>query len=451
MIMMFGAGFLGRRARNAALGVGTLAAAAVAVTMGISGPPTTHEIDLNATWEPHYIAAGSATLDGSDGVDFADLDGDGDLDVVSGHEQSHKVNVSLNPGFSGDNGSPWPTVVLPATQNVTGPEDAIFGDVDGDGWKDVIVGAEGGTRIWVIFSPTSAGSLLTASAWTRVEVTASVGTRWMKLVLIDIDENGTLDIVAGGKEGSSTDATISYFSSATPRTAASWTESVVAPSGWVMSLYVRDVDADGDLDIVYSDRETIDNPSLDSSKLGVRWYESNGAATPSWTAHQISAVSADFHFISLTDFDGDGDTDVLACRANSGGLNESFLYKNAGSWASWTTVSITQPSNVGACQDVQPADLDGDGATDLVFTYSGADGSLEGLVWLHNTGTNASPTWERGTLDGSLGVKYDNAVIMDIDGDGDLDVVSSEQHADTDSDADVGPGLGVVWYENPRS
>ena len=63
-------------------------------------------IDLGTPWERHTIAAGSATLRGSDGVHLADINGDGRFDVVSGHEQSHKVSVSLHPGFGPEVGSP---------------------------------------------------------------------------------------------------------------------------------------------------------------------------------------------------------------------------------------------------------------------------------------------------------------------------------------------------------
>ena len=86
----------------------------------------------------------------------------------------------------------------------------------------------------------------------------------------------------------------------------------------------------------------------------------------------------------------------------------------------------------------------------MVFTYAAADGALSGVVWLKNTGTNASPVWERGEIDGSVGIKYDNVELVDIDADGDLDAITSEQHADTDGNSLVGPGLGAVWYENPR-
>jgi hypothetical protein len=50
-----------------------------------------------------------------------------------------------------------------------------------------------------------------------------------------------------------------------------------------------------------------------------------------------------------------------------------------------------------------------------------------------------------GTAPNGDGIKFDNLVWYDIDNDGDLDAVTSEQHEPNPP----GPGLGVIWYENP--
>jgi hypothetical protein len=47
---------------------------------------------------------------------------------------------------------------------------------------------------------------------------------------------------------------------------------------------------------------------------------------------------------------------------------------------------------------------------------------------------------------GKTGIKYDFATLVDMDGDGDLDVLTCEEA----NNAKDGPGLGVIWYENPR-
>jgi hypothetical protein len=124
------------------------------------------------------------------------------------------------------------------------------------------------------------------------------------------------------------------------------------------------------------------------------------------------------------------------------------LWLNNGGWQSWTQVVIPEPSGVGHCQHITFANVDNAGVLDLGITYSHAGEPLSGVIWLHNTGTAAAPVWERGEISGNQngdGIKFDNLVWYDIDNDGDLDAVTSEQHEPNPP----GPGLGVIWYENP--
>jgi FG-GAP-like repeat len=403
-------------------------------------------VGLDTPWERHAISPGSSLFKGADGVYLADIDGDERLDVVSGHEQSHRVSVSLHPGFDQAD-APWPTVAIPPPGvNMPGPEDAAFADVDGDGFEDIIVGGEGSSRVWVLFSPSDLGSLQTASAWTRTYLDASLGMRAMRVVFEDVAGDSTPEIVVGGKEGSMTDAAIGYYSSPTPRIGSSWVYTSIRPVGWVMQMYVKDVDLDGDRDIVYTDRERIDVPAFDNSAMGLRWLESSGGDSPTWTEHTISGSELEHKWFDLADWDDDGDLDIVDCRS-SYRVEENSMWLNGGDFLSWTEVPIAEPSGVGECQHMTVVDVDEDGTRDLGISYSHADG-FSGVIWLRNAGTHADPIWERGEIAGSAagdGIKFDNLVWYDIDDDGDLDVVTSEQH----EPAPPGPGLGVIWYENP--
>jgi hypothetical protein len=406
-------------------------------------------IDLGTKWEWHAIAAGSATLRGSDGVHLADINGDGRLDVVSGHEQSHKVSVSLHPGFGPEVGSPWPTVVLPSNSNINGPEDAVFADVDGDGRKDVIVGAEGGQRVTVLFAPTNPSDLLTASTWFRMDLGVNV-MRVMRVAFANVAGGSRPEIVVGGKESSGKAATIGYYrltNPSQPHMANSWTYTSIRQVGWVMQMFVLDVDGDGDRDIVYTDREPIREPARVNTAMGLRWLESSGGTIPRWTNHPISPAEAHHKWFDLVKWDGDNDLDIVDCRS-AAGIAQYNLWLNNGGWQSWTRVVIPAPSDVGQCQHITFANVDKAGPRDLGITSSHAAG-LSGVIWLHNAGTAAAPVWERGEISGSElgdGIKFDNLVWYDVDNDGDLDAITSEQH---EPDPPTGPGLGVIWYENP--
>lgn len=459
------------RRRGVGAGVVVTAASAAAITAWLFrgappldeeavAPPVEMVIDLLQPWTLHTIVAGgqgAGQPDGADGVALADVDGDGLLDVVTGHEQGLRITLSFNPGPALVT-SPWPTVILPSV-NMCSAEDAQFADVDADGGLDIIAGCETGTGLVEIYFHPGPGAtratLLNAANWTRVRLTNAV-QRSMRVAAVDIAGDSALEIVVGGKENNCGtppvgEADVGYYSSATPRTGASWTFTEIAPVGWTQQMYVIDLDVDGDLDIVYSDYDRIDCPAIDNSRRGVRWLDSDGADPPAFTERQISTVEGNHRWFSLYDADGDGDFDILDCESLSGPPPTSELrwLINGGGALSWSEVALPTVSSVGSCIDTEIADYDQDGQLDIAVSYSHAE-NASGMVWLKRAGaTFVAATYERGEIAGILDadsdVKFDNILATDVDGDGDLDLVTSEQHIPDGT----GPGLGVLWAKNP--
>jgi len=426
----------------------TASAAIVAIEVQSGGA-----IDLTQAWQRHTIAAGSAMLKGSDGVDLADINGDGRPDVVSGHEQSNAVSLSLHPGFGPEVKSEWPDrVVFDLKSTGAGPEDAVFADVDGDGRKDIIVGAEGGQRVVVLFAPANPGDLLTASKWTRMDLGPNV-MRVMRVAFANVAGDASPQIVVGGKKsGAAKGGTIGYYrlnTSSSPRMASSWTYNRIGDVGWVMQMFVQDVNGDGHMDIVYTDREKLSNG--DTSGMGLRWLENPKDLTLNWPEHPISLPQPNHKWFDIADWDGDNDLDIADCRSPAT-PNENTLWLNGGDWLSWTPVAIPDQLGIGDCHHITFVNVDNAGAPDVAITYSSAGNPKSGVIWLHNAGTQAVPVWERGEISGNAvgdGVKFDNIIWYDIDGDGDLDAITSEQNEPMEDGP--GPGLGVIWYENPMN
>jgi VCBS repeat protein len=401
-------------------------ARAVATVLGLTAvlgwqPATNSAINLDTPWARHTITSGPR---GADGVHLGDADGDGDDDVTSAWEQAGLVTVSLRPAAVAE---PWPTVTV--ATHLHGVEDAIFADVDADGNLDVVSACEC-RRVVVHFAPDDP-----SAAWTSVDLTPARNLqRWIKVAVADIDRDGRLDIIGGGKANP---ATVGWFRAPEdPHDGSAWTYTPMSEVGWTMSLTSRDVEGDGDHDVVLSDKIPIRRPdgTIVYELRGSRWLENTEHGT-AWHHHPIGFGRGEHKFLQIADFDGDGRDDVLD-GASGPAYNRTFFRRNLGQWGPWEEIPIPQPAGVGWYQDVKTADLDLDGDPDLVFSYSHAEAELSGVVWLAAADDG---TWQRGEISGPPGTKYDNVELEDVDGDGDLDVITSEQIDQ----------LGVIWYENP--
>lgn len=374
-------------------------------------------------WKRHVI---DDTSEGADGVKLGDLNRDGLQDIATGWEEGGEVRVYLNPGPRQAR-EPWPRVTV---GKVASPEEAIFADLDGDGRLGVISGTEGKTRTiyWHRFRG-DAEELLKPERWSTVAFPATSNSQqWMQAVAMDLDGQHGLDLMVASKGAN---ASIGWLQApARPDELGAWKFHPLRKAGWIMSLIPYDMDGDGDLDVVFSDRR--------GGRAGVFWLENPGANAnhnhAPWREHAIGGLGREVMFADLADVNRDGLVDVAVAVKSRDIL--VCLRKPDGSWSE--KVLTLDGTNIGNAKAVKIADVNRDGWPDLLFTCEGATGEREGIGWLER---QPQGPWLQRPLGGPAGVKFDLMQALDLDGDGDLDVVT----------CDESDGLGVIWYENPTT
>jgi hypothetical protein len=252
--------------------------------------------DPAVPWPMHVIHAG---LRGADGVDLAVINGE--LAITTPWEEDGKVTVSYFPGLAGIT-APWPTTVV-STTTIKGAEDSIFADVDGDGRLDVVAASE--NQVIAIYFANADGT------WTEVKIAAATNLqRWMQVAFADIDGDGKGDIIAGGKTSPASIGWFTAPANPRSSAGwtyhvigeVGWLMSLIAGD--------EDGDGDIDLTVSDRRYIRNANGSINYTLRGSRRLENLGSGA-SWANHPIGFAGMEHKFSDLVDLDGDGVKEVV--------------------------------------------------------------------------------------------------------------------------------------------
>lgn len=243
--------------------------------------------------------------------------------------------------------------------------------------------------------------------------------------LVDLDRDGDLDFVLGGRPFKPSQ--LYWFEFQAPDR---WVQHLVGTNYLSdVGLAPLDVDRDGWIDFVCS---------------GV-WYRNSGKPREQpFERHVFAANAEGAHDIVIADMDGDGQPDVVMMGDDRTSLNALCWYSiPRDPMQPWTRHPIGPPVH-GAITPGGVADLDGDGDLDVVRAdtwFENADG--KGLRWI------AHPNIPMGRK-GPFGVCVRTAVV-DLDGDGKAEIVIADADI-TDSKVVVlknADGKGGRWEKLP--
>ena len=410
--------------------------AAIIVASACAGPrlaakePPKAPTNEHKPWRRHIIDGSS---NGADGVRLADVNGDGLMDIATGWEEAGIIRAYIDPGPR-EVKKPWPAVTV---GKVKSPEDAVFADLDGDGAVDVVSCCEGRAKtVYVHWAPAEAKRYLDAKAWKTEALPVTAGKQaWMFALPMQIDGRGGIDLIVGSKGKNASIGCL--ISPKNPRDVKAWTFRPIYKAGWIMSLIAIDMDHDGDLDVLATDRKGAGRSAF--------WLENPGPAAVAkgadWAKHVIADAAkgdraSQYMFLAAGNLDSDALRDVVVAVKTR--TLQCFAGVDKGG-RTWRRRDVPMPTWSGSAKGVAIGDIDCDGLADMVFTCEGATGPLMGAGWIRQVRSAGKTTWQPIDIAGAKGTKFDRIELIDLDKDGDLDVLTCEERTIN----------AVFWYENP--
>ena len=280
----------------------------------------------STTWAQYEIS--SNARDASHAV-VGDINSDGYLDVIAARQISssdHRYIISWYENNGAPTGGGWITRSVNTSNAADGPVSLDVADLDGDYDLDVVATYQGSGLIrWFKNSGADTPAFTRYDIASNVDLPAAVKT-------FDMDMDGDTDVVIAsrGKSGISptNGKVLMYLNDGTPANGGWQSRSIDADTKGAASLFIDDLDNDGDPDVasVYFE-VTSTVPQRVSSALN--WYEHNGAILPVFEKHTMRfylLTAPTFTSVTGGDYDKDGDVDLAASTSD----NKLTWYHNRG-------------------------------------------------------------------------------------------------------------------------
>jgi len=237
------------------------------------------------------VKSGTNTGDEPRSLHAADIDGDGDVDVMSVNYLSNQLSYYPNSRIGG----PQPSVRhLTSASQTRGPRNLRTGDINGDGVLDMIsTSVLDGKVAW--YRGTGRGNFASQQIIHRYQTGANEqGPRGLDVV--DMDGDGDLDVLSTSEVGSSV-----CFHENTGSGSFSQPVIITNRANGVNLVTTIDMDGDGDLDVV----------SASPGDNKIAWYEQLGGGAKDSDGDGVNddedAFPNDPKETADTDNDGVGD------------------------------------------------------------------------------------------------------------------------------------------------
>ncbi len=351
----------------------------------ISAPRTTNgEFTVRQTLNNSAVAPET--------VFAADVDGDGDMDVLSSSFSDDRI-----AWYENDNGNFTSHTIT----NTAAKARSVFAtDLDGDGDTDVLSASrDDDTIAWYENdgSQRFAAHIISFTSTFAIAVSAA-----------DLDADGDMDVLAASEFGNH----VSWFENDGSQ---SFSERPIPNSAnGAAGIFAVDLDRDGDMDVL----------STGFGANQVAWHENDGQQ--GFTERIVSSTTLGPLRVVAVDLDRDGQMDILSSSFND---NSISWHRNNGS-QNFSRQVIS--AEVAGASGLFAGDVDGDGDVDVLGTSI----TDHRVILFENDGSQQFEARDLAT--DAIGAW--SVFATDLDGDRDLDILSASS-----GDHVIG------WYENGDS
>ncbi|MFZ4573700.1 MAG: FG-GAP-like repeat-containing protein, partial [Phycisphaerales bacterium] len=390
---------------------------------GFNSPKVNYAITNGATWNLPTWAAVTLNLR-PQLIDTADLNGDGRADVVAATgpfapSSDAYVSVLFNRGGNFRQAIQYRINDSNGNAITGGISDIGLADVNGDGFVDIVALMGSASVIQVLLNDGQ------GAFGAQLSSNSAIGASFGKLDLGQLTGSAAPDAAVTNPSNGS--VTVFRNDGAGNFSVAANISTGTSPS----DVVIADLDGDGDNDIAVSDSA--------NSSVGVIRNTSTNPSTLLLASPVSYAVNASPTAIAAGDLLGDSRIDLVVNNSLPGSnsplavILENRSDAEALSFSSQTSVPSQSVQDVMSVADVLVADVDNNGAADIVVSATG------GVAAFLSSGSSTSRTFNQALYFATIYGGVAEIAVANLDGSGAVDLVYLESSASSQT-----PGVGYA-------